>query len=193
MSAHHRDIVHVVDSHTEGEPTRVVIEGWPQPDGATMAARRDFMRERQDALRRALILEPRGHSAIVGALLTAPVTPNAIAGVVFFNNVGYLNMCGHGLIGVVKTLAWMGRKIDGEVVLDTPVGPVSAVAARRRRRHDHQRPRPQPCPGRGDRCTGFGRFRATWPGAATGSSSPRCQERTSTLPTSRACRRRPWR
>lgn len=128
MSAHHRDIVHVVDSHTEGEPTRVVIEGWPQPDGATMVARRDFMRERQDALRRALILEPRGHSAIVGALLTAPVTPNAIAGVVFFNNVGYLGMCGHGLIGVVKTLAWMGRKIDGEVVLDTPVGPVSAVA-----------------------------------------------------------------
>lgn len=127
MSARDRDIIHVVDSHTEGEPTRVVIEGWPQPDGATMAARRDFMRERQDALRRALILEPRGHSAVVGALLTAPVTPDAVAGVVFFNNVGYLNMCGHGLIGVVKTLAWMGRKLDGEVVLDTPVGPVSAA------------------------------------------------------------------
>ena len=95
----------VVDSHTEGEPTRVVIDGWPQPDGATMAERRDDLRARFDHLRRAVVREPRGHDAVVGALLTPPVHAGAAAGVVFFNNGTYLGMCGHGLIGVVRTLA----------------------------------------------------------------------------------------
>ncbi len=126
MSGALPEVIHTVDSHTEGEPTRVVIEGWPQPEGASMTERRDFMRDRQDALRRALVLEPRGHSAIVGALLTPPVSAGALAGVVFFNNIGYLNMCGHGLIGVVKTLAWMGRKVEGDVLVDTVVGSVGA-------------------------------------------------------------------
>jgi 4-hydroxyproline epimerase len=118
--------VRVVDSHTEGEPTRVVISGWPQPPGATMAERRDHLRLHCDALRRGVVCEPRGHEAMVGALLTPPVTAGAAAGVIFFNNVGYLGMCGHGLMGVVRTLAHLGQAAAGTVVLDTPVGTVAA-------------------------------------------------------------------
>ena len=118
--------VRVVDSHTEGEPTRVVVEGWRQPRGDTMAARRDDLAARWDHLRSAVVCEPRGHDAMVGALLTPPVSPGAAAGVVFFNNVGYLGMCGHGTIGVVRTLQHLGRITPGRVLLDTPVGPVSA-------------------------------------------------------------------
>ena len=121
--------IRVVDSHTEGEPTRVVVEGWPAPPGATMAARRDFMRAHQDDWRRGVVLEPRGHDAIVGALLTPPVAPGSAAGVVFFNDVGYLGMCGHGTIGVVRTLQHLGRLTPGPVRLDTPVGTVSATLA----------------------------------------------------------------
>jgi 4-hydroxyproline epimerase len=118
--------VTVIDSHTEGEPTRVVISGWPEPPGASMAERRDAMRRHQDALRAGIVREPRGHDAIVGALLTAPVSPEATAGVVFFNDVGYLGMCGHGLIGVVRTLEFLDRITPGVVRIDTPVGTVSA-------------------------------------------------------------------
>jgi 4-hydroxyproline epimerase len=116
----------VVDSHTEGEPTRVVIDGWPAPAGADMAQRREDLRERFDDLRAAVVREPRGHEAMVGALLTDPVTDGAEAGVIFFNNVGYLGMCGHGLIGVVRTLKHLGRVSAGRVAIDTPVGPVEA-------------------------------------------------------------------
>lgn len=116
----------VVDSHTEGEPTRVVIEGWPQPDGATMAERRSDLLGRQDALRRAVVCEPRGHDAVVGALLTPPVEPDSAAGAIFFNNTGALGMCGHGLIGVVRTLEHLGRLETGSVRIDTAVGTVSA-------------------------------------------------------------------
>ena len=116
----------VVDSHTEGEPTRVVIEGWPQPAGATMAERRDDLRARFDHLRSAVVREPRGHDAVVGALLTPPVEPTSAAGVVFFNNRTYLGMCGHGLIGVVRTLERLGRLGVGEHRFDTPVGTVRA-------------------------------------------------------------------
>jgi len=116
----------VIDSHTEGEPTRVVVEGWPPLAGATMAERREEMRGRQDSLRRAVVREPRGHEAMVGALLTPPVSAGAEAGVIFFNNVGYLGMCGHGLIGVVRTLAFMGRLQPGLVRIDTPAGTVEA-------------------------------------------------------------------
>lgn len=118
--------IDVVDSHTEGEPTRVVIAGWPIPEGATMAERRDHMRTHADHLRRGVALEPRGHDAIVGALLTPPVERGSAAGVVFFNDVGYLGMCGHGTIGVVRTLEFLGRLSPGHVALDTPVGTVSA-------------------------------------------------------------------
>ncbi len=122
-------VIRVVDSHTEGEPTRVVIDGWPQPVGATMAERREDLRAHSDHLRRAVVCEPRGHSAIVGALLTPPVSADAAAGVVFFNNGTYLGMCGHGLIGVVRTLEFLGRIQPGDVVFDTPVGRVRAALA----------------------------------------------------------------
>jgi len=119
----------VVDSHTEGEPTRVVIEGWPPLEAATMEGRREELVRRDDSLRRAVVLEPRGHEAIVGALLTPPVSAGAAAGVVFFNNVGPLWMCGHGLIGVVRTLEFLGRIGPGNVRIDSPAGPVSAELA----------------------------------------------------------------
>ena len=134
------DRVEVVDSHTEGEPTRVVVGGWGEVAGATMAERRDELRRHHDALRRAVVGEPRGHEAVVGALLTPPVEPGSSAGVVFFDNAGYLGMCGHGTIGVVRTLDFLGRlgPPGGEgcegsegsgartVRLDTPVGTVTA-------------------------------------------------------------------
>jgi proline racemase len=118
--------IRVVDSHTEGEPTRVVVSGWPQPSGTTMAERRDDLRARFDHLRRAVVREPRGFDAIVGAMLTPPVNEGSIAGVVFFNNGAYLGMCGHGLIGVVRTLEFLGRLKPGKAYFDTPVGTVSA-------------------------------------------------------------------
>lgn len=120
------DRIQVVDSHTEGEPTRVVVGGWPPPEGRTMAERRAFLLARQDRLRQAVVCEPRGHDAVVGALLTPPVEPGSAAGVVFFNNAGALGMCGHGLIGVVRTLEFLGRLAPGAVRIDTPVGTVGA-------------------------------------------------------------------
>ncbi|HEX6307667.1 MAG TPA: proline racemase family protein [Longimicrobiales bacterium] len=116
----------MIDSHTEGEPTRVVIAGWPELRGEDMAARSRELAGEWDHLRQAVVCEPRGHDALVGALLTPPVRADAHAGVIFFNNVGLLGMCGHGLIGVVRTLAHIGRAGPGEVRIDTPVGPVSA-------------------------------------------------------------------
>ena len=121
--------IRVIDSHTEGEPTRVVVEGWPQPAGSTMAERLEDVRAHHDALRRAVVCEPRGHDAIVGALLTPPVSEGAVAGVIFFNNGTYLGMCGHGTIGVVRTLEHLGRIGPGTVRLDTPVGTVAAELA----------------------------------------------------------------
>ena len=121
--------VDIVDSHTEGEPTRVVVSGWPQPEGATMLERREALRRDFDALRRGVVCEPRGHDAIVGALLTPPVTEGALAGVIFFNDVGYLGMCGHGLIGVTRTLEFLGRIGPGSVRIDTPAGTVRAELA----------------------------------------------------------------
>jgi proline racemase len=121
--------VRVVDSHTEGEPTRVVIEGWPMPEGETMVDYRNDLRERFDDLRRAVVCEPRGHAAVVGALLTPPITQGATAGIVFFNNGTYLGMCGHGLIGVVRTLQHLGRLAPGVARFDTPAGLVSTELA----------------------------------------------------------------
>lgn len=123
------EMIEVVDSHTEGEPTRVVLSGWPQPEGATMLERREVLKRDYDALRRGVVCEPRGHDAIVGALLTPPVTPGAAAGVIFFNDVGYLGMCGHGLIGVARTLQFLGRTGTGRMAIDTPAGTVHADVA----------------------------------------------------------------
>jgi 4-hydroxyproline epimerase len=119
--------VTVVDSHTAGEPTRVVIEGGPIKEllrlgGASLASQRDVFSEQFDRFRSAVMNEPRGSDVLVGALLTEPVTPGAVVGVIFFNNVGVLGMCGHGLIGVVETLRHLGRIGAGHQTIDTPVG-----------------------------------------------------------------------
>ena len=115
----------IIDSHTEGEPTRVVIEGGPDLGIGSMAERRDrFMREFDDA-RRFCVNEPRGHDAIVGALLCEPVNTACVAGVIFFNNVGFIGMCGHGTMGLAVTLAHLGRIGPGSHRLETPVGEVS--------------------------------------------------------------------
>src|SRR5579871_3975996 len=114
----------VIDSHTAGEPTRCVIAGGPPLGSGSMVARLKRLRSTHDAYRRAILCEPRGSDVLVGALLLEPEDPRAAAGVIFFNNVGYLGMCGHGTIGVVATLAWSGRMGTGEHVLETPVGSV---------------------------------------------------------------------
>lgn len=121
--------VSVVDSHTEGEPTRVVVEGWPLPDGATMAERRSDMRRRFAHMERAVVGEPRGHDAVMGVLLTPPAQPGSLTGVIFFDGVGDIGTCGHGLMGVVRTLEHLGRLRTGSVRIDTPVGTVKAELA----------------------------------------------------------------
>ncbi len=119
--------VKVIDSHTGGEPTRVVISGGPDLGTGTMAERLRVFRERYDSFRSAVVNEPRGSDAMVGALLCEPVDRASTAGVIFFNNVGYLGMCGHGTIGLVVTLAYMGRIKPGEHRIETPPGTVTAV------------------------------------------------------------------
>jgi len=114
----------VIDSHTGGEPTRVVVVGAPNLGGGSMAERLAVLRDQHDWVRRACVLEPRGNEVIVGALLCEPVSPDAAAGVIFFNNVGYLHMCGHGTIGLAVTLAHMGMVTPGVHTIETPVGDV---------------------------------------------------------------------
>lgn len=123
------DGISVVDSHTEGEPTRVIVDGWPLLEAATMAERQADLHRRLDHLRRAVVGEPRGHDAVMGALLTPPAEAGSIAGVVFFDRVGKIDMCGHGLIGVVRTLEHLGRLGPGEVRIDTPAGTANADLA----------------------------------------------------------------
>jgi 4-hydroxyproline epimerase len=119
--------IHIIDSHTGGEPTRVVTAGFPDLGRGSMAERLHTLATHHDHWRAATVLEPRGSDVIVGALLCAPVDPNAAAGVIFFNNTGYLGMCGHGTIGLVATLAYMGRIQPGVHTIETPVGNVQAT------------------------------------------------------------------
>lgn len=114
----------VIDSHTEGEPTRVVIEGAPDLGPGTPAEKMEVFRRRHDHVRTALIHEPRGFDALVGALLLPPSKPEAVAGMIFFNNADTLFMCGHGTIGVAATLAHLGRIGPGRHLLESPVGDV---------------------------------------------------------------------
>lgn len=114
----------IVDSHTAGEPTRVVIEGGPDLGRASLAERLARFRRDHDHFRSGVVNEPRGSDVVVGALLCEPVDPTCAAGVIFFNNVGYLGMCGHGTIGVVVTLAHLGRIQPGVHRIETPVGSV---------------------------------------------------------------------
>ena len=117
----------VIDSHTAGEPTRVVVDGGPDLGDGPIAERLRRFATHHDDFRRSVILEPRGSDALVGALLCTPADPGCAAGVIFFNNVGYLNMCGHGAIGVAVTLAYLGSVEVGELRLETPVGVVPVV------------------------------------------------------------------
>ena len=117
----------VIDSHTAGEPTRVVVDGGPDLGDGPIAERLGRFATRHDDFRRSVILEPRGSEALVGALLCTPTDPGSATGAIFFNNVGYLNMCGHGAIGVAVTLAYLGRVEVGELRLETPVGVVPVV------------------------------------------------------------------
>jgi 4-hydroxyproline epimerase len=111
-----------IDSHTEGEPTRAIVEGGPDLGTGSLAERRRIFAERFDHVRSFAVNEPRGHDAVVGALLCAPVDPACAAGVIFFNNVGVIGMCGHGTIGLAVTLAHLGRIGPGTHRFETPVG-----------------------------------------------------------------------
>lgn len=119
--------IRVIDSHTGGEPTRIIIDGGPDLGSGTMAERLSEFRTHHDNIRSAVVNEPRGSNVIVGALLCKPVHPRAVAGVLFFNNIGYLGMCGHGTIGLVATLAHMGRIQPGNHIIETPVGDITAT------------------------------------------------------------------
>lgn len=118
--------VQIIDSHTGGEPTRVVIAGGPDLGRGSMRDRLARFRSEYDGFRSAVVNEPRGSDVVVGALLCEPLDTGAAAGVIFFNNVGYLGMCGHGTIGLVVTLAHMGRIGPGTHRIETPVGTVTA-------------------------------------------------------------------
>lgn len=117
----------IIDSHTGGEPTRLVVSGGPDLGRGPMAERLQRFRADHDAWRRALANEPRGNDVIVGALLCEPEDPAHACGVLYFNNVGYLGMCGHGTIGLVATLAYLGRLGAGTHRIETPVGVVEAT------------------------------------------------------------------
>ena len=123
----------VIDSHTEGEPTRMIVEGGPNLSHGPLAERRERLARDFDHIRRFAVLEPRGNDAVVGALLCAPVDPACAAGLIFFNNAGYLGMCGHATIGAAVTLAHMGRIGPGEHRFETPVGDVTALLHDRNR------------------------------------------------------------
>lgn len=118
--------VRVVDSHTGGEPTRVVVSGGPDLGQGPLAERQQRFRSEHDSFRRAVVLEPRGSDLMVGALLCESSLPDCAAGVLFFNNVGYLGMCGHGTIGLITTLAYLGKIETGSHRLETSVGVVGA-------------------------------------------------------------------
>jgi 4-hydroxyproline epimerase len=118
--------IQVIDTHTGGEPTRVVFAGGPPLGTGPLSERRLLFRQQFDHYRSAIVNEPRGSDVIVGALLGEPMDPSCIASVIFFNNVGYLGMCGHGTIGVIVALAYIGRVGPGVHRLETPVGVVVA-------------------------------------------------------------------
>jgi len=118
--------VRVVDSHTGGEPTRLVLEGGPDLGGGPLAERLQRFRDHFDAYRSAIVNEPRGSDPLVGALLVKPHRADCGLGVIFFNNVGYLGMCGHGTIGLIASLEHLGELAPGAVKIDTPVGAIEA-------------------------------------------------------------------
>jgi 4-hydroxyproline epimerase len=127
LKGHDSKRVRVIDSHTGGEPTRVVIAGGPDLGNGSLSERLHIFQTQHDLFRSAVVNEPRGSDVMVGALLCQPTDPACAAGAIFFNNVGYLGMCGHGTIGLVTTLAYMGQIKPGAHRIETPVGTVTAV------------------------------------------------------------------
>jgi 4-hydroxyproline epimerase len=119
--------IQIIDSHTGGEPTRLVIGGGPDLGDSPIADRLKLLRARHDEFRSAVVNEPRGSDVVVGALLCEPHDQTCAAGVIFFNNVGYLGMCGHGTIGLIASLAYLGRIKPGEHRVETAVGVVTAT------------------------------------------------------------------
>ncbi len=126
-SPHSFQRIGIIDSHTGGEPTRVVISGGPDLGGGSVARQLEVFRSHHDAFRSAVVNEPRGSDVLVGALICEPEDRTCLCGVIFFNNVGPLGMCGHGTIGLVATLAYMGRIQPGEHRIETCVGVVTAT------------------------------------------------------------------
>ena len=118
--------ISIIDSHTGGEPTRLIIEGGPDLGVGPLSERLARFRDTFDHVRCAVVCEPRGSDVVVGALLCEPHADNCVAGVIFFNNVDYLGMCGHGMIGVIASLAYLGKLAPGRHRVDTPVGVVEA-------------------------------------------------------------------
>ncbi len=116
--------VQVIDSHTGGEPTRVVVSGGPDLGSGNMSERLKFLRDEHDWFRSSIVNEPRGSDVLVGAMLCTPIKQESVTAGIFFNNVGYLGMCGHGSIGLAVTLAYLGRLRPGEHCLETPAGDV---------------------------------------------------------------------
>lgn len=117
----------VIDSHTGGEPTRIIVSGGPDLGRGSVAERVARFRDEFDDVRTAVIGEPRGSDVLVGGLICEPADPSCDVGVIFFNNAGYLHMCGHGTIGLMVTLGWLGRLTPGAHRIETPVGVVTAT------------------------------------------------------------------
>src|SRR4051812_5231242 len=126
--------VKTIDAHAAGEPLRLIVDGFPSPRGKTMLAKREWVRTHADHLRRALMLEPRGHADMYGAILTEPVSPGSHAGVLFMHNEGYSTMCGHGIIAVTTMAVERGLITTGgadggtTIVYDAPAGTIRARA-----------------------------------------------------------------
>jgi 4-hydroxyproline epimerase len=119
--------IEVIDSHTEGEPTRIIVAGGPDLGGGSVATRREVFRTRFDHLRRAVVREPRGADFLVGAMIVPASSGRCVCGVIFFNNVGFLSGCGHGTIGLAATLRHLGRLPEGAFAVETPVGEVGVA------------------------------------------------------------------
>jgi proline racemase len=119
--------VQIIDSHTGGEPTRAVISGGPDLGGGSLGDRLKTFRKVHDRFRSAVVNEPRGSDVLVGALLVEPTDKSCVTGVIFFNNVGYIGMCGHGTMGLVVTLAHLGRAKSGDHRIETVAGVVTAM------------------------------------------------------------------
>lgn len=121
-----------IDAHAAGEPLRLIIDGFPTPRGKTMLEKREWVRKHADGLRRALMLEPRGHADMYGAILTEPVCPGSHAGLLFMHNEGYSTMCGHGVIAVTTIALERGLLMPGgdnaTVIYDAPAGTIKARA-----------------------------------------------------------------